>query len=164
MARRPGAPWSDAPAEVGSARDDRARSVIRVAETSLDFFRKQRGACQNSVMPTSPAPPLRAILMPTYSKYERYVDECTVAVDTFWPGHPDLWVLTDQGHFRYARSVVVRSPQWVGVVAGSIEELLAQGALTRADRVLLLIEDHVQSRRCGGPMSSGRARSRRGAT
>ena len=128
---------------MGSARGDRARSAVRVVETSLDFFRNQRGACQNQAMPTSPAPPLRAILMPTYSKYERYVDQCAVAVDTFWPGHPELWVLSDRGDFRHARSVIVRSPDWVGVVAGSIERLVANGALTRSDRVLLLIEDHV---------------------
>ena len=97
-----------------SARGDRARSAVRVAETSLDFFRKQRGACQNSAMPQSPPSPLRAILMPTYSKYERYVDQCAVAVDTFWPGHPELWVLSDRGDFSYA--LKIRYPNWVSYV------------------------------------------------
>ncbi len=87
--------------------------------------------------------PLRAILMPTCGKYERYIDGCADAIDALWPGHPDLWVLTDRGDFRYGRSVVVERLEWAALVAGAVDRLVADGHLTRSDRVLLLIEDHT---------------------
>lgn len=64
---------------------------------------------------------LKAILIPTYSKNERYIDPCVEVLDALWPKHPQTWVLSDTGDFEYVGRVITDSPSWAGVVRGGLK-------------------------------------------
>lgn len=90
--------------------------------------------------------PLQAVIMPTYSKNEKYIDLCIKAMDAFWVAHPPIWVLSDRGRYKYQNSIIIKSPHWVEVLKKGIEELLERNILKDDDYILLLHEDHIPIR------------------
>jgi hypothetical protein len=91
--------------------------------------------------------PLKAIIMPTHIPNEKYIDHCVNAIDTFWPNHATVWVLSDRGRYRYKNSIVIKSPHWVEVLKKGIDELLRRNILKKDDYILLIHEDHIPIRK-----------------
>jgi hypothetical protein len=86
---------------------------------------------------------LRAIIMPTHIKNEKYIDHCVRAINVFWPVHPAVWVLSDRGRYEHKNSIIINSPHWVEVLKKGIDELLRRNILKNDDYVLLIHEDHI---------------------
>lgn len=85
---------------------------------------------------------LSAIIVNTYHKNEKYLDSCIEILDRLWSYHPETWVLSNKGGYRYKRSVIIKSPHFVEVLCKGIEELVAKNILKPDDYILLLQEDH----------------------
>ncbi|NQU81207.1 MAG: hypothetical protein HQ543_06780 [Bacteroidetes bacterium] len=86
---------------------------------------------------------LATILIPTYSKNEKYIDCCVNIIDRLWPSHPEIWVLSDVGEFHYKNKIIINSPHWTIVLKKGTEALLQKGVFTNNDYILLLHEDHI---------------------
>lgn len=86
---------------------------------------------------------LKAILLSTYSKNEKYIDPCISAIDILWPSHPKIWVISDRGNFKYKERVIVKSRNWANVMIGGIDSLLSTHMLEIDDHVIMLLEDHT---------------------
>lgn len=87
--------------------------------------------------------PLKAILLSTYSRNEKYIDPCVSAIDLLWPSHPKIWVISDRGKFKYKERVIVKNCNWAGVMINSIDSLIDTHALGADDYVVMLLEDHT---------------------
>jgi len=94
-------------------------------------------------MPDFVSVPLKAIIMPSCRKHGKYIDYSISIIDYFWPGHPEIWVISDDVNFKYAKSVAIKSPHWVVMMNQGVGELLKRGVLNEEDYVLLILEDHI---------------------
>jgi len=90
---------------------------------------------------------LKTMLMTTCRKYGRYIDQCVGLMDYCWPGHPEIWVISDADNFAYKNSVIIGSEGWVLGMKESIGSFMEKNILDADDYILLLCEDHIPMRK-----------------
>lgn len=86
---------------------------------------------------------MEAIIITTYSKNEKYIDHCIKILNTLWPNHPKIYVLTDKGNFKYNKKVVIKDSSWIKVVAEGMKVLVENKKINNDDYIFLLLEDHI---------------------
>lgn len=86
---------------------------------------------------------MKAIILSTCCKHEKYVDGCLTALGGLWPGHPKVWVISNKGNFQYKGKVIINNLSWVKVMAEGINTLIRNKEIKKDDYVLFLLEDHT---------------------
>lgn len=86
---------------------------------------------------------MKAIILATYSKNEKYIDYCIKALDALWPNHPEIWVFTDRGNFKYKKKVIIKDASWVKIVEAGTRVLVKGKKIKENDYILFLLEDHI---------------------
>jgi len=86
---------------------------------------------------------LKTIVMTTYYKNEKYIDQCIKVLNIFWKGHPDIYVVGEKGHFKHSKKYSVDTSDWSVRLAQGLNFLARDGILRDGDYLLLLNEDHV---------------------
>jgi hypothetical protein len=91
--------------------------------------------------------PTKLIICPTHRRYERYCDHLISMLDRLWPGHPEVWLITDGGGVKHPNKVVVENePGWVGILHAGIRRIFSQQG--QPEHVFLVLEDLLPIHEC----------------
>jgi hypothetical protein len=79
------------------------------------------------------------ILSPTHSKYEPWCDTLVKLMDQMWPGHPELWFLTDGNGIRHPNTLSFAGANWTQILHRGLLEIRSR--YPELKYVYLILED-----------------------
>jgi hypothetical protein len=88
------------------------------------------------------------IITPTYSRNERYCDTLVRLMDRMWPGHPEIWFLTDGNTIAHKNTIRFPGASWTQILHGGLNQIRSR--FPDLEDVYLILEDLYPLWECQG--------------
>jgi hypothetical protein len=79
------------------------------------------------------------IITPTYSRNERYCDTLVQLMDRMWPGHPDIWFLTDGNTIAHKNTIRFPGANWTQILHSGLKQI--RSMFPEIGDVYVILED-----------------------
>jgi hypothetical protein len=88
------------------------------------------------------------IITPTYSRNERYCDTLVRLMDRMWPGHPEIWFLTDGDGITHKNTLRFPGANWTQILHRGLAQI--HSMFLDLEDVYLILEDLYPLWECQG--------------